>query len=90
MSIIASQYFLLCKHSQIALMYVCQIDGDILGPIGILWYKKEVLPKYGNIPQYPFEFSNSLKVWKASFKSNNDRTSHWKLTSTENVSLNNG
>ena len=35
-SIIALQYFLLCKESKIAFIYDCQINGDILNPIGIL------------------------------------------------------
>ena len=33
-SIIASQCFLLCKHSKIEFIYDCQIEGDILNPIG--------------------------------------------------------
>ena len=48
-SIIASQYFLLCKHPKIAFIYDCQIEGEIFSPIGILWYKYDELPKYGNI-----------------------------------------
>ena len=32
-SIIALQYFLLCKQSSIAFIYDCQIDGEILNPI---------------------------------------------------------
>ena len=44
-SVIASQYFLLCKQTYIAFMYDCQIDGEIFNPIGILWYKYDVLPK---------------------------------------------
>ena len=35
-SIIASQCFLLCKHSKIAFMYGCQSEGDIFNPMGIL------------------------------------------------------
>ena len=88
-SIIASQYFLLCKHSKMTLIYHCQIEGETFNSIGIPWYKNEVLPKYGNIPQYLFEFFESLKEWKASFKSNTDRTSHLELPNTENVSFNN-
>ena len=53
-SIIASQYFLFCEQSNIAFIYDCQIEGEIFNPIGILWYKYDVLPKYGNIPQYLF------------------------------------
>ena len=34
--IIALQYFLLCKQSNITFIYDCHIDGDILYPIGIL------------------------------------------------------
>ena len=59
-SLIASQYFLLCKHSNIAFIYDCQIEGEIFNPIWILWYKYDALPKYGNIPQYLLEFSESL------------------------------
>ena len=72
-SIIASHYFLLCKESKIAFMYACQIDGDIFTPVNIPWYKYEVLPKYGKIPQYLFELSKSLKEWNASFKSNTEK-----------------
>ena len=35
-SIIASQYFLLCRQFKIALMYDCHMDGDMFKPIGIL------------------------------------------------------
>ena len=35
-SIIASQCFLFCKHSKIAFIYDCQIEGHIFNPIGIL------------------------------------------------------
>ena len=35
-SIIAPQYFLLCKHSKIVLIYDYQIDGDIFNPMDIL------------------------------------------------------
>ena len=35
-SIIASQYFLLGKQSNIAFVYNCQIEGEIFNPIGIL------------------------------------------------------
>ena len=82
-SIIASQYFLLCKQSNIAFMYDCQIEGEIFNPIGILWYKYDVLPKYGSIVQYLFEFSDSLSEWNAYFKSNTDSTFHLKLPNTE-------
>ena len=50
----------------------------------------DVLPKYGNMPQYLFEFSESLSEWNASFKSNTYRTLHLELPNTENLSLNNG
>ena len=85
-SIIASQYFLLFKQSSIAFILDCQIEGDTLNLIGILWYKYEVLPKYGSIPQYIFEFSDNLVEWIASFKSNTDCALHLKLPNTENVS----
>ena len=48
-----------------------------------------VLPNYGNIPQYLFEFYDSLKERKVSFKSNTDRTLHLELPNTENVYFNN-
>ena len=41
-------------------MHDCQIEVEIFNPIGILWYKYDVLPKYGSILQYPFESFNSL------------------------------
>ena len=47
LSIIASQYFLLCKQSKISFIYDCQIDGDIFNPIGILWYKYDCGSKIG-------------------------------------------
>ena len=59
-SIISSQYFLLCKQANIVFMYDCQIECEIFNHIGIFWYKYGVLPKYGSIPQYLFEMSNSL------------------------------
>ena len=37
-----------------------------------------------------FEFSESLKEWNASFKSNTDKISYVELPKTENVSFNNG
>ena len=46
-----------------------------------------MLQKYGSIPQYLFEFSDNLGEWNASFKSKTDNISHFKLPSTENVSL---
>ena len=88
-SVIASQYFLLCKQSNIAFMYDCQIEGEIFNPI-TLWYKYDVLPKYGNIPQYFFEFSNNLSERNASFKSNTDNPSYLELPNTVNVSFNKG
>ena len=36
LSMIASMYFLICKHSNIVLIYDCQIDGKMFNPIGIL------------------------------------------------------
>ena len=44
------------------------MDGEIFNPMDILWYKYDVLPKYGSIPQYLFKFSDNLSEWKASFK----------------------
>ena len=51
-SIIPSQYFLLCKESNIAFMYDCQNEGEIFNSIGILWYKYDVLLKYGSFLKY--------------------------------------
>ena len=65
-SIIASHYFLLCRHSKIALMYNCQMGGEIFSPIGIFWYRYDMLPKYIKIPQYLFDFSESLREWNVS------------------------
>ena len=58
-SIIALQCFLLCKHSKIAFMYDCQIEGEIFNHMGIPRYKYEALPKCSSIPQYLFESSES-------------------------------
>ena len=71
-SIIASQYFLLDRQLNMTFMYDCHSVGEILSPIGILWYKYDGLPKYGSIPQYFLEFSVNLNEWNASFKSNTD------------------
>ena len=89
-SIITSQYFLLCNLFKMVFIYVCQIGGETFNPIGILWYKYDALPKYGSIPQYFCDFSDSCKEWKASFKSNTDITSHLELSNNAKVSLNNG
>ena len=59
------------------------MDGHIFNPIGILCYKYEVLPEYGKIPQYLFEFSESLTEWNVSLKSKTDNTSHLELSNTE-------
>ena len=45
------------------------------------------LPKYGNILQYLLESSASHNERSASFKSNTERTSHFELPKTQNVSL---
>ena len=89
-SIIASQYILICRHSKIAFILDCQIEGEMFKPIGILWYRYDVLLKYGNIQQYLLESSKSLKEWNAFFRSNTERTSHLELPKIENVSLSNG
>ena len=62
-SIIALQNFLLCKQSKISFIYDCQIDEDIFNSIGILWYKYELLPKYGKIPLYLLEVSPCLNSY---------------------------
>ena len=41
----ASQYFLLDTQFEIAFMYDCHTSGEMFKPIGILWYKYDVLPK---------------------------------------------
>ena len=84
-SIIASQYFLFSRQLRIVLIYDCQIVGETFSPIGILWYKYEPLPKYGNIPQYFFECSDNLREWNASFKSSIKSTSYLELPNAENV-----
>ena len=89
-SIIASQCFLLCKHSKIAFMYDCQIEGEMFNLIGILWYTYEALPKYGSIPQYLFESYDSNNEWNASLRSNTKSTLHFEFLRTEKVSLTNG
>ena len=71
-------------------IYNSHTDGDIFNHMGILQYKYKRLPKYGQIPQYLFEFSKSPREWNASFKSKTDNTSHLKLPNTENVSFNKG
>ena len=38
-SIIASQYFLFWRQSKMALIWDCQMEGEIFNPMGILWYK---------------------------------------------------
>ena len=64
--------------------------GEMLSPIGILWYKYDALPKYGSIPQYFLELSVNLSEWNASFKSSTDNTSHLELPNNVNVSFNSG
>ena len=66
------------------------MEGQIFSPISILWYKYDALLKYGSIPQYLFEFSDNLSEWKESFRFNTERTSHFELSNTENMSLANG
>ena len=89
-SMIASLCFLLCRHSRIAFIYDCQIEGEMFNPMGILWCMYDALPKYGNILQYLFKSSENLNEWNASFKSNTERTLRLELLRTENVSLTNG
>ena len=45
-------------------MYICQFEGEMFIPMGILWCKYEALPKYGSIPQHLFESSESHIEWK--------------------------
>ena len=87
--IIALWCILFCRHSKIAFIYDCQIEGEMFNPIVILWYIYDALPKYGNILQYPFDSSKRLNEWNASFRSSTERTSHLELPKTENVCLTN-
>ena len=87
---IASQYFLLDKQLKIAFMYDCYTVGEILSPIGILWYMYNALSKYGCIPQYFLELSVNLSEWNASFKSSTDSSSHLEPPNSMNVSFKNG
>ena len=50
----------------------------------------DALLKYGNIPQYLLESSESFNEGNASFKSNAERTKHLEFPKAENVSLTNG
>ena len=86
-SIIASQYFLFCKHSRIAFMYDFHLAGYIFNPINIHWYRYEALPKYGNNFINLFEFAESLSKWNACFTSKIGNNSHLKLLNIKNVSL---
>ena len=86
----ASQYFLLDRQLKIAFMYDCHTMGEMLIPIGILWYKYNALLKYGSIPQYFLELSVNLSEWNASFKSSTSNTSHLELPSNVNMSFNSG
>ena len=47
-----------------------------------------MLPKYGKIPQYLFEFPKCLKEWNISFQTSTNKTSHLEQPSIENVSFN--
>ena len=86
----ASQYFLLDRQLRIAFMYDYHTAGEMLSPIGILWYKYDALPKYGSIPQYFLELSVNLSEWNASIKSSTDSTSHLEPPNNVNVSFNSG
>ena len=68
----------------------CHTAGEMLSPIGILWYKYDVLANYGSIPQYCLELSVNLSEWNASFKSSTDNTSHLEPPNNMNVSFNKG
>ena len=86
----ASQYFLLDRQLKMAFMYDCHTAGEMLSPIGILWYMYDALPKYGSIPQYFLELSVNLSEWNASFRCSTDSTSHLELPNNANMSFNNG
>ena len=66
---------------------VCQIGGEILSPIGTLLYKYEALSKYGRMPQYFFELSDSLSEWNASVRSNTERALHLELPNIQTCPL---
>ena len=86
----ALQYFLLDKQLNMAFMYDCHTAGEMLSPIGILWYKYDALPMYGSIPQYFLELSVNLSEWNASFKSSTDITLHLEPPNSINMSFNKG
>ena len=69
---------------------IATLVGEILSPIGILWYKYDALPKYGSIPQYFLELSVNLSEWNASFRLSTDSTSHLEPPNSINVSFNKG
>ena len=88
-SMMASQYFLLNKQLKMAFMYDCHTTGEMLSPIGILWYIYNALPKYGSIPQYFLELSVNLSEWNVSFRSSTNSTLHLEPPNNMNVSFNN-
>ena len=89
-SMIASQYLLLNKQLKMAFMYNCHTTGEILSPIGILWYKYDTLPKYGSITQYYLELSVNLSEWNASFRLSTDSILLLEPPNSMNMSFNKG
>ena len=59
-------------------------------PIGKTSYLYWALPKYGMIPQNALALSVRPRLWKASFRSTQDRTSHLDLPSILKISLGRG
>ena len=54
------------SNSEYMIIYDCQIECEIFNPIGIIWYRYDGLPKYGNIPKYLLACSESLSEWNVS------------------------
>ena len=69
---------------------IAKLMERYLTPYAFFDINMDVLPMHSSIPQYLFEFSESLSEWKVFLKSNTDKTSHFELPNTENVSFNNG
>ena len=66
------------------------MEGEIVNPMGILGINRTCYQNMEVICNIFFEFSDSLSEWKVSFRSSTERTLHFELPNTENVSLTNG
>ena len=73
-----------------AFMYDCHTAGEMLSPIGILWYKYDALLKYGSIPQYFLELSVNLSECNVSFRSSTDSTLYLDPPNSINMSFSKG